>query len=142
MSVTLVAIISISVLPRFFINTLFRQQIFLQKIINSLAYAQSLAIGSGCHVAVAATTNNLNFNLRQNCTTGAFNLSVFDPTNTNNILELTVPNNITIAAINFPIYFDNYGLSRSINTNSIIDAIINVNGNIISIIGNTGLITQ
>lgn len=142
MSVTLIAIMSISVLPKFFVNTLFKQQIFLQQIVNSLTYAQSLAIGSGCHVAVMATTNNINFNLRQNCTTGAFNLSVFDPTNTNNIFALTVPNNITITTINFPIYFDNYGLSRSVSTNAIIDAIISVNGNSINITGNTGLVTQ
>lgn len=142
MSVTLIAIMSISVLPKLFRSTLFQQQIFLQQIANSLTYAQSLAIGSGCHIAVIATTSNINFNLRQNCTTGAFNLSVLDPTNINNIFALSVPNNITISAINFPIYFDNYGLSRSVSTNSIIDAIITVNGNSINITGNTGLIAQ
>ena len=142
MSITLLAIISISVLPKFFVHTLFKQQIFLQQIINSLAYAQSLAIGSGCHIAITTNASNINFNLRQNCTTGSFNLSVFDPANINNIFALTVPNNIAVSAINFPIYFDNNGLSRSVNNGSIIDAIISVNGNSINITGNTGLITQ
>ncbi len=141
-AITLIAIIGVSAMPRFLQTSQFKQQVFLQQVINSLAYAQNLAIGTGCHIAVIPNINIITFNLRQNCTSGAFNQAVFDPKNINNLFVVTAPANISIGATNFPIYFDVNGLSHRVSNNAIIDALISINGKIIMITGNTGLISQ
>lgn len=142
LSITLLAIISINVVPRFFQSMMFKQQVFLQQVMNSLAYIQSVAIGSGCHTGVSISPNIITFNLRQNCTAGAFNQSIFDPSNNSNVFSIMVPSNILISSINFPIYFDANGLSHLMSTGVVIDAIININGYSINVIGNTGLISR
>ncbi len=140
-TITIVGVIGINVVPRFLQASAFNQKVFVQQVINALAYAQNLAIGTGCHIAVNTTYTNITFNLRQNCTAGAFNLSVFDPENINNAFVVTAPYNISITTINFPIYFDTNGLVNSIVTGAATNAILNINSQTISIIGNTGLIS-
>ena len=141
-AITLVAIVGVSVMPRFLQTNQFQQQVFLQQVINSLAYAQNLAIGTGCHIAAITSINVITFNLRQNCTSGVFNQVVFDPKNVNNSLVVTAPSNITIGSTNFPIYFDINGLSHRVSNDVVVDALISINGQIISITGATGLISQ
>jgi prepilin-type N-terminal cleavage/methylation domain-containing protein len=144
LSVTITAIIAISVVPRFLQTSQFQQQVFTQQAANSLAYAQQLAIGTGCHIAAIASVNTITFNLRQNCTSGSFNYAVFDPKNIGNSLVVTTPYNVTISSINFPIYFDNNGIAYNVNSGTIVNATLNINGFLsqsISVTGATGLIS-
>jgi len=140
-SIALVAIISISVIPRFLQTAQFQQQVFLQQLMHSLAYIQNLAIGTGCHISATNNVNTMTFNLRQNCISGAFSQSVFDPQNVNNALVITAPSNVTIVTVNFPIYFDNNGLAYSVSNGAIVNSSVSVNSQSFSITGNTGLIS-
>lgn len=141
-AIALIAIIGVSAVSRFLRNDQFKQTLFIKQVINSLSYIQNLAISSGCHISVNVTYSSISFNLRQNCTNGVFNQSVFDPKNINNVFVLNAPYNVAIAATNFPIYFDTDGLSRRVSNSSIVDAMLNINGNVIVVTGNTGFIGQ
>jgi prepilin-type N-terminal cleavage/methylation domain-containing protein len=141
-AIALIAIIGVSAVSRFLRSDQFKQTLFVKQVISSLSYIQNLAISSGCHISVNASYSSISFNLRQNCTTGIFNQSVFDPKNMNNLFVLNAPSNIAIAFTNFPVYFDTDGLARRVSNSSIVDAMLNINGNVIVITGNTGFIGQ
>lgn len=141
-SVTLLAIIGINAVAKFFKSSSFQQAVFFQKVLLSLEYIQNLAIGTGCPISVAVVNyNTITFNFRQNCTSGLFNQAILDPKNNNNIFMVVAPADVMISAINLPIYFDPNGLAHNISNNAIVDAIVKLNSQTITITGNTGLIS-
>lgn len=144
-SIVLTAIVAYNVIPKFFNAVIFSQNLFVQNTTSALLYAQNLAMGSGCHISVTATTNTITLNLRSSCTSGNFTNVVQDPNNIANSFIKTAPTGVTLTNTNFPLYFDGSGRGRLVSNNNTTNATINIIGSglttTINIKGNTGQIS-
>lgn len=141
LTIILVSILSITIIPKFFSVVVFSQSLFTKQVLNVVSYAQTLAIGSGCHISVSVTATTVVLNLRSACTTGTFTNIVYDPANVSNSFIKTAPKDVTIASTNFPIYFNSNGQALSVASGSAVNASLNINGAIINITGATGMIS-
>ena len=144
LAIILVAIISVTVIPIFFSSQIFEQDVFEKQLAISLAYAQNIAVGSGCHISITNTTSDITLNLRSGCTSGSFTNMVQDPANVSVAFVKTVPSDVTITSSNFPIYFDQNGQGRRISNGRTTNASLTITGpdktTTITIRGRTGRI--
>ena len=131
-SIILTALVAYNVLPRFFNNAVFSQNLFMQNAQSALYYAQNLAMGSGCHISVTPSSTQITLNLRSSCTSGTFTIAVQDPSNPSNSFVKTAPAGVTLSYTNFPLYFDQNGQGRLVSSNSTINATLTVTGGGIS----------
>ena len=145
--ITILGIISVFVIPRFFEKGIFDERGFLEQSRASIRYAQKLAIASGCDVRVIFTAGDPgSFNIQQwascnptNHATATNDLPQADPS----LVNVTGPTGVVISAIDF--YFDNIGRPRVVeaaNPTSFIAGIqnLNIGGSSISIHPQTGYI--
>ena len=144
LTIVLTVILAGHTLPKLFNYNTFKQILFTKGTYSTLYYAQSLAIGSGCHVAVNAKTSSISLRLRNNCTTGSFVTVVQDPSNISKTYLKQVPKGISLYYTNFQIYFDQNGQARSIYNNNTVTATITISdrntNNTITIEGSKGAI--
>ena len=144
LTILLISILAATALPRFFSNKVFEQDLFEKQLAVTLSYAQNLAVGSGCHIAVTNNATSITLNLRNGCTTGSFTNIVHDPNNVNLPLIKTAPNHITLTSNNFPIYFNEAGQARQTINDRIANSNLFITGaektTTITIKGSTGRI--
>lgn len=136
LAILLTAIVAYNILPRFFNNIIFSQNLFVQNAQSALYYAQNLAMGSGCHISVTPSATQITLNLRSSCTSGTFTITVQDPSNTSNSFVKTAPTGVTMTYNNFPLYFDQNGQGRLVSNNATTNATLTVTGGGISTITN------
>ena len=138
------SILSYYAVPKLLIFNSFTESVLHKKILNSLIYAQTRAMYSGCHVAINISQNSFSLKLRSSCRDGQFLLPVKDPNNPEEDYIIMMPTDIVLDSINFPMYFDHNGQGRLVSNNHITNSALMLNGSKlqkeINIIGNNGII--
>lgn len=140
--ILVIAILAVFVLPVYFTTEDYALNAYYKDALSTLRYAQRFAVGMGCDVQVSHTSNTISLNLRQNCTTGSFNISVIDPGTTNTPYTRQAPGGVTVSSINFPLYFDPVGRAHLSSTGVVSDAQMQINTKTINIDGETGYAYQ
>lgn len=77
--IVLLGILSVYVAPRIFDLGIFKERGFFDETQSALRYAQKLAVGSGCTVQVALTSNGYSLNQATVCNGATFTLAVPHP---------------------------------------------------------------
>ncbi len=91
--ITLLGLISSIALPKFFDLTVYKERLFFDDTLNSLRFAQKLAIATGCSVQVSINSNQYQIKRQGNsasttCPGGSvYNLSVSHPARSGNELS-------------------------------------------------------
>jgi MSHA pilin protein MshC len=135
--IIIIGIMAVSVMPRLFTLDAYNVAAYNNEVLNSIRYAQKIAIGTGCDVQVSHTSNSLTINMRQGCTAGAFNVNVRDPATNANSYVKQAPSGVLLSSSGFPIRFDRIG--RAYNSSSqVVNLQLQVGSKIIKIIGETG----
>ena len=134
--VIIVGILSAIALPKFFDTLKFSSRTYFDEALNSIRYAQKLAIGMGCEVQVATTATSLTLAVRDSCRTGNFNTTIKDPITRQDFIK-TAPANVSIASTDMPIYFDRLGRAHN-SLGTITNATVSINSKNIIIVGETG----
>lgn len=143
----LTAILAIGVGARFVNITLFSSQFNdYNEMLNSLRYAQKFAVGTGCHIQVAVTSTTMTLMERASCSTGPFNVRVYDPSptptqGTNYVKTMSSGNTMsTPVPGDWPIYFDGLGVAHRSSDDTITSTTYTliVSGTTINIAGQTG----
>lgn len=142
LTLLLVSILSVLALPKFFSVFSFQAASFYSDLLNTVRYAQKIAVGMGCDVQVSVSTSDLTLITRDSCTSGTFTQDIRDPSSGSNSYTRAAPSNVAISTANFPIYFDRSGRSRLVSDNSISNATITINGRNINIVGETGYVYE
>lgn len=139
--IVIVGVLSVSALPKFFSVLSFSTPFFVTESLNSLRYAQKVAIGMGCDVEVSSASNTLTLRLRQNCSTGTFSVDLRDPSSGASSYVKQAPSGVSISAPNFPIYFDPLGRAHR-SSGAILDTDMVVASRTLRVIGETGYVYE
>jgi MSHA pilin protein MshC len=136
----IISILSITALPKFFNVLSFSSQTYFDEVLNSIRYAQKLAVVMGCDVQVATTSNSLTLLARDACRTGNFNTMIHDPITGKDFVKIA-PTDVNIASLDMPIYFDRIGRAHK-TTGQVTNANLIVASRGITIIAETGFVYE
>jgi len=151
--IAIISILAVVALPKLFSTSVLQNRVQSDDILNSIRYAQSYAIRTGCHVSVNIDFVNNILTLQRmfnavgpSCVTGAFTLNVPDPVVYESATAATYTRTLTNGVVfssgtqsDWPIYFDSLGRAyRSAGTRGTYT--LSLGGRTINIIGDTGFI--
>ncbi len=141
--ISLIGILTVVAAPRIS-NNKTDQLFFSEEIYSTLRYARKVAMNSQCSVAVLFSSTTITLNREADCDgSGGFTESVFEPLSDADHYELQIPEGVTIARTpNDNFYFNDIGQVRSVDSNTITDVALEVEGATITVVGNTGVITK
>jgi len=134
----IVGILSAIAAPRFFNTSSFRSRYFYDTVLNSLRYAQKLAVYSGCHIQASTTSSTITLLRRSSCTTGTFTTAIRDPAGGGSSYVQTAPSGVNITASDSAIYFDSLGTCHRSSDATVANYTFTVGGKTINVIGQTG----
>jgi prepilin-type N-terminal cleavage/methylation domain-containing protein len=139
-----IAILSAAAASKFSSVSTFNNQLYHDQVLNSIRYAQKLAVGMSTHIQVDLTSNTIQLRIRQeggSCGSGTTFLPVFDPASGTYGYLKTAPTGTTIAAgAGWPIFFNSLGQAVQVsNCSTIANTYTLTAGGIgITVIGQTG----
>ncbi len=136
MAILLISIVSVTVLPRFFVTSPFEQRAMVDDVTNALRYAQKLAIATNCQTQFQASTASYQVMTTATCNTGNFDHDVMHPT-TNELGFQQQLNGVTMTAQ--PAFITFYP-SGKVSSNGTENATIAIAGQTIEIDQTTGFI--
>jgi MSHA pilin protein MshC len=136
----IVGILAIMALPRFFDALSFTSKNYFDEALNSIRYAQKLAIVTGCEVQVKTDIDRVELLMRNNCRTGNFTRTIRDPATGGNFVKIA-PLGVNITSLDMPIYFDRLGKAHR-NSGQVIDTTLIVAARTICIVAETGFVYE
>lgn len=131
--IVLLGILSVTVLPRFFDISGYRDRAAYDELASALRYAQKLAVASGCEVQVALSANS--YALQQHatdCSSGAFADISNHPVTTGAFSDVALTPSLGNCI------FDPMG--RCTDGTDPVDVTVGVGGRTISVVGETGYV--
>jgi MSHA pilin protein MshC len=138
----LIVIVLLSILSVFALSSLFDQDEFAARgffddTVNSVRFAQKLAISTGCEVRVATSVSGYQLLQSSTCTASDFANSVVNPANRgNNYQNLNIPNGFNLSPTT-TVTFDALGIPGSDETFTLTDGATSYSFNLS---GQTGLV--
>ncbi len=136
----IIGILSIAAIPKFFDALSFSSGNYFDEVLNSIRYAQKLAVVMGCDVQIATTTNSLALTSRSSCRAGNFTMTIQDPITKGSFVRLA-PANVTITSLDMPIYFDRLGRAHN-SAGQVVNASLIVANRTITIVAETGFVYE
>lgn len=136
----LVSILAVTTIPKFFDALSFTANNYFTVVLNSIRYAQKLAIASGCDVQIQATNNSITLLRRNACRTGDFNQIIAEPITGQAFIKYA-PTGVQLANLGFPIYFTRSGKAYN-NSAQLLNATLIVANRTITIVAETGLVYE
>lgn len=136
----IVGILAIMAMPKFFDALSFTSRNYFEETLNSIRYAQKLAVVTGCDVQVNTNTNRLELLMRSGCRTGNFTTAVRDPITGGNFVKVA-PTGVNITSLDMPIYFDRGGKAHR-SSGQIADTTLIVAARTIVIVATTGFVYE
>jgi len=143
----LIGILAVSASSLFFNTSTYNQQVYFSQVLNSLRYAQKLAIATGCNIRVSnSPANAITVDMQltgSSCTTGSTYVSITDPVSKISPYQKVAPTGVTIVpSNNWPFYFDANGQAHETSDGAIVNLSVTVNGMPINIVGETGFVND
>lgn len=136
--IVLLGILSVAALPRFFSTNTYKEYFFFYELLNSVRYAQKVAVATGCHVQVATDANAVVLRRRAGCTNGLFSVDVIDPSMRATRFEKVLPSGVTLSPANIDIYFDSIGRARNTASSLVQNFVIALENREFTVVGETG----
>jgi MSHA pilin protein MshC len=138
MVVSIVAILAVNAVPKFLNTISISSGVYYKDVLESIRYAQKVAVGMGCDVQVSYTSTTITLNTRSSCTSGSFTQNIKDPALSGSTFVRTAPSGTTLSSTTFPIYFDRLGQAKNSASGIVSNASITVGGTTINVVGETG----
>jgi MSHA pilin protein MshC len=125
--------------PRFFGVSEFDERFFFDEARAAVAYAQKLAVGSGCDVRVTLDASGYELLQRQSCTSGVFDQDVANPGSGAATYTGSPPPGLSLASTVSPVRFDALGRARN-GGGAIVNFTVTVGTRTFDTIGETGFV--